>query len=116
MKFFREAWQKMDTFDRVYCTGMSAFAFVSCTALALFVAHGWMKRLAVFAVGIALGKWPWYQIPQESLRLRMLGSICGDNSGHSKFFCVLEPEHLGDHKHFHSSGGCIGWPNRKGGA
>lgn len=112
--FFRKAWNVMDTFDRVVCVGLSAFAFLSCTALAVSAAHGWMQRAEIVCVGIALGLWPWTTIPRDSRNLRLINSICGDE-GPRGIFCSLEREHRGDHKHFYSNGGAIGWSN-KGGA
>ncbi len=41
-------------------------------------------------------------------------SLCLDNCGPRGLFCVLEPGHRGDHKHFRSNGGMIGWPNKAG--
>lgn len=114
VKFFREAWGTMDTLDRVICITMSAAVLFAATALALFVAHGWINRAAVFAVGIGLGLWHWYQIPRDSLRQKLVSSICGDNSGPRSLFCNLEPGHPGDHRNFRSNGGCIGWPNKGG--
>ena len=109
----RKQWERMDTFDRIVCLGLCAFTAIACAALAVFVAHGW-SRIGMVCVGIALMRMVWFQIPTESLRSKILTSICGDDSGPEKCFCVLEPDHPGDHKRFHSSGGMIGWPQKGG--
>jgi len=53
------------------------------------------------------------QLAEANTRANILASICGDSSGPHGVFCTLEPKHRGEHKHFHSSGGAIGWRNRE---
>ena len=106
---------KMSRADRIFCWFLSVLAAGMCLLLLIRVAHTWQDRLMVAAVGFALTRYPWISIPQDSRRIRIEAAICGDESGPDGVVCTLEPGHRGDHKSFHSSGGCIGWP-RKGGA
>ncbi|TMI88343.1 MAG: hypothetical protein E6H00_12990 [Bacillati bacterium ANGP1] len=53
------------------------------------------------------------QLAEANKRGNVLASICGDGSGPRGRVCALEPGHPGDHRSYHSSGGCIGWPQRK---
>jgi len=104
----------MDRFDRVACYLLSSGA-VGGGMLLLSRFHSWKDAAMIFCVTALLARYPWISIPQETRRIKIAASICGDNSGPEDCFCVLEPGHPRDHKHFHSSGGMIGWP-RKGGA
>lgn len=116
MEFFRKAWRTMDLFDRVVCVIVSAVGLFGCLAFVFFGPRpSWPELILIVAVSIALGFSPWTMIPKQSREARILRSICADTYGPRGLFCVLEPGHRGDHKHFLSNGGMIGWPN-KGGA
>jgi hypothetical protein len=109
----RKAWAAIDPFDRVVCIALSSLGFFGCMTIAVFVAHNWQGRALAIGAALTLAVWPWQQIPADSHRMRLASSVCGDNSGPRSMFCVLEPGHFGDHKHFSSNGGAIGWPNAK---
>lgn len=51
----------------------------------------------------------WNQLQWTEDAIRRL--VCGDRC--ESWVCVLEHGHPGDHKHFHSSGGCVGWPQKE---
>jgi hypothetical protein len=97
----------MDRFDRVFCWAMSCFAIV-LGSLLLIRRHGIRDIVMVGCVCVVLARWPWIEIPKRSKEARILGSVCGNFK--DSFVCVLEPNHPGDHRSAHSSGGYIGWP------
>jgi len=103
----------MDRFDRIFAWMLSVFVVAAATILVVRF-HTWKDLITIGCVCVALVAYIWLDIAKQSRRLRLCSSICGDNSGPADYFCTLEPNHPGDHKHFHSSGGCIGWPRKSG--
>jgi len=97
----------MDRFDRGFRWFMSALAVSMCSLL-LFRMNTGKDILLIVTVCIVLVRYTWVEIPKKAAERNLLASICGNQNG--EFFCVLEPGHPGDHKHFHSSGGIAGWP------
>lgn len=101
----------MDRFSKVFCYFLSSLALFSGIML-LTRFHTFRHVLMIVSVTIVMARYPWTTIPADWRRFKIVHSICGDGSGPEGLFCVLEPGHPGDHKNFHSSGGCVGWPRR----
>ena len=103
----------MDRFDRGFRWFMSALAVSMCSLL-LFRMNTGKDILLIVTVCIVLVRYTWVEIPKKAAERNLLASICGNEGPWSDsrgvYFCVLEPGHPGDHKHFHSSGGVVGWP------
>ena len=100
----------MDTFDRVFASMLSTV--VVCAAVILLKDYHHVGDVILILAGqFALIAFIWKNIAIQSRELKILQSVCGDRNG--RFVCTLEPQHPGDHKHFHSSGGVAGWPRRE---
>jgi hypothetical protein len=110
----RKIWPELDVFDRVFCLSMSSLAVAGGAAL-LTSYHTWKDIGGIVPVMFVMAWYPWVTIPRQLRDQRLRNSICGDNSGPTGGFCVLEPGHPGDHKQVYSWGGSFSWP-RKGGA
>jgi hypothetical protein len=106
-----EEFKSLGRFGRVWVCCLSALVIVAMGSL-LATTHGWKQPIAIVCATVFLVRYVITSTAEMDRELKFKSSICGDNSGPDWAFCTLEPNHPGDHKNFHSSGGCIGWPQK----